>query len=250
LEAVAAQSGGYLLVNVDAAAPGGAIHKTAVLIGRDAILGSYEKMRLVPFGEYIPLRSALGWLSGVSKAAAVNRVRGSQVTVLREPGLPAFSPLICFESAFPDMSRTAARRGADVLLFQAATTTFQGSWAPDQHAGLAAVRAVESGRPALQATLSGTTAAFDAQGRRLLWHPAATGAAAVALPLAARTTPYDRWGDWVLAASVVIVVAACVGLSLGAARREFDGRPDPDEKPTTRHPEPPAQRSVAVTGRS
>ena len=140
LEAVAGRVGADLLVNVDAATPTGAIRKTAVLLDAHAILGTYQKMRLVPFGEYIPMRPLLGWLDSFTKAAAVNRERGKQIVVMRDGNL-SFAPLICFESAFPDMSRTAVDRGAQLLVFQSATTTFQGTWAPDQHASLAAVRA-------------------------------------------------------------------------------------------------------------
>src|SRR5262249_15269466 len=169
------------------------------------------------FGEYIPMRPILGWLDSFTKAATANRDRGKQIVVMRGGNL-SFTPLICFESAFPDMSRTAVNRGAQVLVFQSATTTFQGSWAPDQPASLAAVRAAETGRPALQATLSGTTAAFDAQGRRLLWHPAATGTAVVDLPIAAVDTPFDRFGDWVPATCIVAVVLAVLVISLADAR--------------------------------
>jgi apolipoprotein N-acyltransferase len=221
LESVAARFGGDLLVNVDAAAPGGAIRKTAVLLDAHGVLATYDKIRLVPFGEYIPLRSVFGWLSSFTKAAAVNRVHGDRLVVMHAGRVP-FAPLVCFESAFPDMSRDAVRAGARVLVFQTATTTFQGTWLPDQHASLAAVRAVETGRSAVQASLAGTTAAFDAQGRRLLWHPAATGVATVDLPLATRDTPFDRYGAWVPVLSAVAVAIAAISLGARAARPRPD----------------------------
>lgn len=229
LAAQSARIGADLLVNVDAQAPGGSIRKTAVLVGPSGILGSYQKMRLVPFGEYIPLRSTLGWVASFTKAAGVNRVRGHSETVMHSEtalhgetvlrrGDLAFVTLICFESAFPDMARTAQRLGARLLVYQSATTTFQGTWAPDQHASLAALRAVETGRPAIHATLAGTSAAFDAQGHRLLWHPAERGTASVELELATRTTFYDRFGDWVPAGSLVVLVLAAAVRSLRTTR--------------------------------
>ena len=145
--------GSDLLVNVDALDASGAIHKTSVLIGPDGVVSRYERMRLVPFGEYIPFRRALGWLPSITRAAPEDRARGQGLVVMRADGI-RFTPLVCFESAFPDMSRRAALDRARLVVVQSATTTFQGSWAPDQHASLAAVRAVETGRPVVHATLS------------------------------------------------------------------------------------------------
>lgn len=216
LEAASTAVGADLLVNVDAATPSGVISKTSVLLDATGVLASYQKMRLVPFGEYIPMRSVLGWLSSLTPAAAVNRVHGHHLVVMQADGA-AFAPLICFESAFPDMSRNAARAGARFLVFQSATTTFQGTWEPDQQASLAAVRAVETGRPAISATLAGTTAAFDAQGRRLLWHPQSTGTSVIPLRLAERATPFDRFGDWVVVASLAFILIA-IGFACATSR--------------------------------
>lgn len=227
LQSLAARLRADLLVNVDAVSPSGGIGKTAVLIGRSGILATDSKMRLVPFGEYIPLRPLLGWLSSVTKAAARNRIRGRHLEVMHADGL-VFAPLICFESAFPDMSRTVARGGAELLVFQTATTTFQGSWAPDQHAALAAVRAVETGRPTVQATLSGTAAAFDSEGHRLAWSPAATGTITLAVPRATVATPYDTLGDWVPAWSFAVVVLEVIAISLDPV---LDHRPSAARRP-------------------
>src|SRR5581483_9151600 len=77
--------------------------------------------------------------------------------------------LVCFESAFPDMSRVDTDKGAQLIVYQSETSTFQGTWGPDQHGSLAAVRAAETGRPVVQAALTGDTVAFDARGRQLAW---------------------------------------------------------------------------------
>ncbi len=205
LETLSGQMGSDLLVNVDARDPDGAIRKTSVLLDAGGILARYDKMRLVPFGEYIPFRRALGWLSDITKAAAENRHRGGQMVMMHAAGV-SFAPLICFESAFPDLSRHGAAEGGQLLVFQSSTSTFQDSWAPAQHASLAAVRAVETGRPAVHATLTGVTAVFDADGHRLTWFDTHhRGSVVVAVPLGQRDTPFVRYGDWVLVVSFVVV---------------------------------------------
>jgi apolipoprotein N-acyltransferase len=222
LAATARAAGAPVLAGVDAVRPGegGGIYKSALLVGPDGVLGSYDKMRLVPFGEYVPLRPLLGWVTRFTDAAKVDRHRGTHLAVLDAGGL-AVGPLICFESAFPDLARNLAARGAEVIVVQTADTTFQGSWGLDQHASLSAVRAVESGRPVVQAAISGTSAAFDARGRRLAWAPASfRGAAVVTLPLTGERTPYVRVGDVV---PLACGLALAVGAVVAAVRRRRGG---------------------------
>jgi apolipoprotein N-acyltransferase len=199
-----------VLVNVDARRPDGRISKTMVVVRPDGLGETYTKQRLVPFGEYIPLRSFLGWVERFTEAAEEDRVPGTGLTTLRL-GSATVGPLISYESTFPDMRRRHARAGVDMTLVQAAATTFQGTWALPQQASFEAVRAVESGRPAVLVAVSGTSAAFDARGRRLAWvDQHETGAWTVSVPLSQEETRFVRWGDWVPAACLVVVVAAAL----------------------------------------
>ncbi len=252
LAAAARATGARVLVNVDAeratalgpSGPGGAapdldragedapggIYKTSLLVGPDGPEGGYDKMRLVPFGEYVPLRRLFGWVTRFTDAATTDRRRGTRLAVL-DAGPVAIGPLVCFESAFPDLARSLARKGADLVVVQSATTTFQQSWGPDQHASLAAVRAVESGRPVLQAAISGVSAAFDARGRRLAWYPTSwRGADVIAVPLSRERTPYDRWGDWLPAGCCLVTLAMLAWVALRRrrpGRQGGPGQPDP-----------------------
>ncbi len=63
-----------------------------------------------------------------------------------------------------------------MIIYQTSDSTFQGSWALAQHASLSALRAAETGRPVVQAALTGDSAAFDARGRVLAWRAARTAA--------------------------------------------------------------------------
>jgi apolipoprotein N-acyltransferase len=229
LEQLSARDGADILVNQDATPPGKGHEKWAVLVGPTGIQGIYVKTRLVPFGEYIPFRQQLGWLTKISRAAASNMIPGTGAHLLvatdREGRPLPIGVLICFESAFPDMSRVDTDKGAQLIVYQSATSTFQGTWGPDQHASLGAVRAAETGRPAIQAALTGVTVAFDARGRLLAWmgqsqHGVVT--VRLGLPAVSAKTFYDQAGDYVPWAALAIVVLAA--LVMFANSRGFPGR--------------------------
>jgi apolipoprotein N-acyltransferase len=227
IERLSARAGAEILVDQDAENAAGVHSKQALLISPAGVRGRYIKTRLVPFGEYIPLRSALGWLTKISRAAAINVQPGTGAKVLRATlpdGRPVtFGVLICFESAFPDMSRVDADHGAQVIIYQTSDATFQSSWAPAQHAALGAIRAAETGRPVVQAALTGDSAGFDARGRMTAW--AGTGyrgtlLVRLQLPSASARTPYDRFGDYVPWTAVgIAAVAALFGLAGAAVAR-------------------------------
>ena len=220
-----------LLVNVDARDRTGGIFKSSVLIGPNGSRGAYSKTRLVPFGEYVPLRPLLGWATRHTKAAGEDRRRGNGLVVLHTgrlagsgPGIVgglAIGPLISFETTFSDLPRQEVQRGAQLLVYQSFTSTFQGTWAQPQLASQVAVHAAEVGHPAVHAGLSGVSAAFDARGRQLAWYPATErGAIVVDVPLASHTTPFQRLGNWVLALSFSILAGAGVVATLRSRRAD------------------------------
>jgi apolipoprotein N-acyltransferase len=100
--------------------------------------------------------------------------------------------------------------GADVLAYQSATSSYQGSSAQPQLASMAAVHAVEVGHPVVHSGISGVSSAFDARGRELGWLPATSrGVIVVDVPKAAQTTLYQRMGDWVIVLALLIFTAWC-----------------------------------------
>jgi apolipoprotein N-acyltransferase len=229
MEKLSSQDGADLLVNQDTTVPGKGQEKVGVLVSPAGIEGEYIKTRLVPFGEYIPFRQQLGWLTKISRAAPANMIAGTGAHLLYptdRTGQPLpIGVLICFESAFPDMSRVDTDKGAQLIVYQSETSTFQGTWGPDQHAALGAVRAAETGRPVVQAALTGDTVAYDARGRLLAWMgQSAHGVVTVrlGLPAASARTIYDRFGDYVPWSAVGVALLAA--LVMFANSRGFPGR--------------------------
>ncbi|WP_405595928.1 apolipoprotein N-acyltransferase [Streptomyces sp. NBC_01410] len=226
--------GADLLVNVDARSQDGAgragIFKSSVLVGPQGPTGDrYAKMRLVPFGEYIPARELLGWATSVGKAAGEDRLRGSRPVVMVLPGEGTgglrLGPLVCFESAFPDMGRRLTRDGAQLLIAQSATSSFQGSWAPEQHASLAALRAAESGRPMVHATLTGVSAVYGPDGSRVgrLLGTDSSTAAVYDVPRARGTTPFVRFGEWPVYGALAVLAALCAAEGVRSLRKPAPG---------------------------
>ncbi|MEW2395697.1 apolipoprotein N-acyltransferase [Streptomyces sp. NPDC046862] len=244
IAALSRETGADILVNVDARRsdrPG--IYKSSVLIGPQGPTGErYDKMRLVPFGEYVPFRTVLGWATSVGKAAGEDRRRGTEQVVMNVGNGLKVGPMVCFESAFPDMSRHLARDGAQLLLAQSATSTFQHSWAPEQHASLAALRAAETGRPMVHATLTGVSAVYGPSGERIgSWLGTDASTTAVyEVPLADGVTPYARFGEWPVYAAVLVLVAlgAIEGVRAVRFRRTA---PEPHARPARTVRESPAR---------
>ncbi|MFE9722557.1 apolipoprotein N-acyltransferase [Streptomyces sp. NPDC005794] len=250
-ERVAALSrlvGADVLVNMDArrtAGPGSpGIFKSAVLVGPDGPTGDrYDKMRLVPFGEYVPARSVLGWATSVGKAAGEDRLRGSEPVVMDLGNGLRVGPLVCFETAFPDMSRQLAKDGAQLLVAQSSTSTFQHSWAPEQHASLGALRAAETGRPMVHATLTGVSAAYGPRGERL-GEPLGTDASEAVVydvPLARGTTLYVRLGAWPVYGALAVLAVFFGAAGLRSLRTPAPTRPAPPARTAGGSPERPGR---------
>ncbi|MEV7980480.1 apolipoprotein N-acyltransferase [Streptomyces sp. NPDC086519] len=227
IAALSRETGADILVNVDARRsdrPG--IYKSSILVGADGPTGDrYDKMRLVPFGEYIPARSLLGWATSVGKAAGEDRRRGAEQVVMNVGHGLRVGPMICFETAFPDMSRHLAQDGAQVLIGQSSTSSFQDSWAPEQHASLAALRAAETGRTMVHATLTGVSAVYGPGGERIgprLGTDAST-ARVYEVPIARGVTPFTRYGDWPVDGALLVLAACCLVEGLRTVRLRRGG---------------------------
>lgn len=126
------------------------------------IVATYDKFHLVPFGEYVPFRR---WVS-IAKLTAgrTDFSAGSGPTTLRLPGLPPFSPLICYEVIFPDIVRES-NSSSRWLLNVTNDAWFGTSSGPFQHFAMARLRSVELGLPLIRAANTGISGSTDGYGR-------------------------------------------------------------------------------------
>ncbi|MEM7684368.1 MAG: apolipoprotein N-acyltransferase [Pseudomonadota bacterium] len=130
----------------------------------DGTLGPrYDKHHLVPFGEYMPLVGVLGKLGLPDFSQGAGFSRGTGPQTLELPGLPSFSPIICYEAIFP-YEAVGPERPAWIA--QITNDAWFGSFAgPQQHLAQARFRAVEQGLPVVRATNTGISAMIDSYGR-------------------------------------------------------------------------------------
>ncbi len=122
----------------------------------------YDKHHLVPFGEYMPLRSLIPFEKLTS--GTVDFASGSGQNLQQTKGAPAFHTIICYEAIFPHLSQN---EGAKWLLNLTNDAWFGNSTGPRQHLQMARMRAVEQGLPIIRAAGSGISAVIDPYGRML-----------------------------------------------------------------------------------
>ena len=125
--------------------------------------GRYDKMHLVPFGEYVPFKSIL-FFAGDLLAEAGDLSRGTHRTMFHY-GPHTYGTFICYESVFPNEVRQFVVRGADVLVNISDDGWYGDTSAPWQHLNMVRMRAIENHRWVLRATNTGVTAAINPYGR-------------------------------------------------------------------------------------
>ncbi|MBI3326717.1 MAG: apolipoprotein N-acyltransferase, partial [Nitrospinae bacterium] len=140
------------------------MYNSAFLVGPDAsVWGWYDKMHLVPFGEYIPLRGLLFFLDKLVTGIGDFR-SGEGYTVMAIPQ-GRFSVLICFEMIFPELVRQFVRHGAQFLVNITNDAWFGRSPASYQHLSMVVFRAIETRLPVVRAANTGISAVIDPTGR-------------------------------------------------------------------------------------
>jgi apolipoprotein N-acyltransferase len=181
----------------------------------------YDKVHLVPFGEYLPFPSLFSFAGGLTQE--VGRFeRGTSRTPL-DAGGEKLGVFICYESVFPDEVRQFAAQGAQVFVNISNDGWYGDSGAYAQHLNQTRMRAIENDRWLLSATDTGVTASIDPWGRVVARIPRKERAALVApYALTSVTTFYARHGDWFAYVCAIISLGALLVRFTSKTRKKAD----------------------------
>ncbi|SNS97271.1 apolipoprotein N-acyltransferase [Granulicella rosea] len=189
------------------------LYDSAALIAPDGgFQGRYDKIHLVPWGEYVPFKE-LFFFAGKLTAGVGNMDPGSRRDLFHAGG-HVYGVFICYESIFGDEVREFVKNGAEVLVNISDDGWYGDTGAPWQHLNMARMRAIENRRWVIRDTNTGVTTTIDPFGRTMLEAPRhVRGAYAMPFEYKSRVTFYTRHGDW------FAWVCLCVTLAgLGWAR--------------------------------
>jgi apolipoprotein N-acyltransferase len=212
-----------LLFNSQEAAPGKGSYNSAVLVNEEGrAIAQYDKIRLLPFGEYVPLPR---WVPGASLITAIvgDFTPGDKFTLMSAGPVRA-GVFICIESAYPWIARTFAAEGADVLINISNDGYLGPTAVMRQHLANAIFRAVENGRPVLRVTNSGITAYITPTGD-VLDESRGFERAVRNWTISSNhrgKTFYTRFGD-TFAGLCALLTVAIFALTLGKPNKELRG---------------------------
>lgn len=198
-------------------AQGSHYYNSALLISSDGkSAGRYDKMHLVPFGEYLPLRPILGWISKI--VPLEDFTAGEKYSIL-EAGCPqkTFGTLICFEDTVSDVRRGFAKAGAKFFVNITNDAWFEDTKAPFLHMQAAVFGCIENKRSLVRSANTGVSVFIDPYGQMITAvandsgkRSFVTGTASAVLPLNNQTTFYTKYGDvFAFFAFLVILGGIC-----------------------------------------
>jgi apolipoprotein N-acyltransferase len=218
MEGIARRTNSFFITGIVAFVPGSnrtqPLNSNVLLDPSGKLLAQYDKIHLVPFGEYIPWKSVLGFAETLT-AEAGDFVAGNRYVVTELPGGRA-SSIICYEAIFPELSRRFVEEGAEVLVNISNDGWFGSSGARYQHLLMARMRAIENARFLLRATNTGITVVIRPDGQVAgEIPPDQPGVLQARWGFESRQTFYTRYGDWF---AYLACALAAVGLLAARGR--------------------------------
>jgi apolipoprotein N-acyltransferase len=191
------------------------IYNSVVSVGSGIRMGLYRKQHLVPFGETIPAKPLVGWvMRNLLSIPIGDQAKGPAGQAPFEVNGERVAVNICYEDAFGDELRDEAR--AATMLVNVTNDAWYGrSIAARQHNQIAAMRALELGRPMLRSTNTGITSAIGHDGYVIAELPWFTRAV-LEVTIAGRTgeTPYLRYGDAIPLVAAILLFAGALGAGI------------------------------------
>jgi len=163
MQTIARESNAYVLVGYIDRIADGPTNSAALIDPRGDVVSRYDKIHLVPFGEYVPLMNVLSFAKALTHQVGDFKP-GSNYTVSDLDG-HRLSTAICYESIFPDLVRQFVLRGSQMLVVITNDGWFGESSAPYQHLRMGVVRAVENRRYEVRDANTGISAIIDPYGR-------------------------------------------------------------------------------------
>ncbi len=194
---------------------GGKFYNSLLMFDDKAeVLALFDKKHLIPFGEYMPFKPFFN-LIGLKQLANSHGAFevGSKSRYIKEAGIPAFAPLLCYEVIFPDEVIEGKR---PAWLLNVTNDAWYGlSDGPYQHLHYSKVRAVEQGLPLIRAANTGISAIINPYGQIVTQLGLGEmGIVRGKLPRPVNPTPYARYGDWLF-----LILLILGGLGSFMARR-------------------------------
>ncbi|MFN3740467.1 MAG: apolipoprotein N-acyltransferase [Thermodesulfovibrionales bacterium] len=186
---------------------------SAFLLNKDGkVTYIYDKIHLVPFGEYVPLRSILFFIDKIT--VGIGDYRPGRDTKRAISPFGNFSTLICYEIIFPGLVRESLREGGDFIVNITNDAWFGNTSGPYQHFSMAVFRAIENRKPVIRAANTGISGFIDSNGRIQVATPLFKRMAiSMNIRLDNRRTFYTRFGD--------LFVYFCLVVSIITLSRTF-----------------------------